>query len=70
LGVVNIHKDLSLLNYQSIFELKLVYIRQSSKPFVPITGTDKDDASKREAVQVVWHEAIATVVNVLPSLTL
>jgi len=68
LDVVNNRKDLSSLNYQSIFELKFVYIRQSCKSFVPISGTDKeDDASKTEAVYVVWHAAMATIANVLPS---
>jgi len=33
LDVVNNRKDLSSLNYPSIFELKLVYIRQSCKSF-------------------------------------
>jgi hypothetical protein len=59
LDPVNNRKHFASLNCQCIFELKLVYARQSCKPFVPVSGTDKvDDVSMREALYVIWHTAM------------
>lgn len=61
LNPVNYRKYFASLNCKCIFELRLVYTRQSHKPFVPVSRPDKVAvASMSVAVYVVWHIAMSS----------